>query len=104
MSKVMLLGVREMQGDFQGRPFHTVALHIAEPFTKENSFGSEVSVQKVKYERLPFILSRPVDSVKDFADRFIGSNMDFSYDKDGKITCITLFPDMDETPIPPAKK
>lgn len=96
MSKAMLLGVREMQGDFQGKPYHSVALHISEKFTKDNSYGNEVSVQKVKFERLPFILSSPVESVKDFADKFIGSVVDISYDKDGKVTFITLFPDMDE--------
>lgn len=104
MSKCMLLGVREMQGEFQGKPYHSVALHIAEAFTKENSFGREVSIQKVKYERLPFILSSPVESVKDFADKFIGSQLDIAYDKDGKITYITTFPDMGETAAPPAKK
>lgn len=91
MSKAMLLGVREMQGKFEGRDYHTVALHIAEDFNKDNSYGSEVSIQKVKYERLPFILSSPVESVKDFADRFIGSQLDISYDKDGKITFISTF-------------
>lgn len=96
MSKALLLGVREMQGKFEGREYHTVALHIAEPFTKENSFGKETSIQKLKYERLPFVLSRPVESVKDFADKYIGSEIDISYDKDGKITYITLFPDMGE--------
>lgn len=87
----MLLGVREMQGKFEGRDYHTVALHIAEDFNKDNSYGKEVSIQKVKYERLPFILSSPVESVKDFADRFIGSQLDISYDKDGKITFISTF-------------
>lgn len=91
MSKAMLLGVREMQGKFEGRDYHTVALHIAEDFNKDNSYGKEVSIQKVKYERLPFILSSPVESVKDFADRFIGSQLDISYDKDGKITFISTF-------------
>lgn len=96
MSKAMLLGVREMQGKFEGRDYHTVALHIAEDFNKENSYGKEVSIQKVKYERLPFILSSPVESVKDFADKFIGSQLDINYDKDGKITFISTF-DMGET-------
>lgn len=91
MSKAMLLGVREMQGKFEGRDYHTVALHIAEDFNKDNSYGKEVSIQKVKYDRLPFILSSPVESVKDFADRFIGSQLDISYDKDGKVTFITTF-------------
>ncbi|MCM1328096.1 MAG: hypothetical protein NC253_01520 [Ruminococcus sp.] len=93
MSKAMLLGVREMQGEFQGKPYHTIALHIAEKFDSDKSYGSEVSVQKVKYERLPFILSSPVESVKDFAERFIGSQLDLSYDKNGKITFISTFAD-----------
>lgn len=96
MSKAMLLGVREMQGKFEGRDYHTVALHIAEDFNKENSYGKETSIQKVKYERLPFILSSPVESVKDFADKFIGSELDISYDKDGKITFISTLIDFDK--------
>ena len=102
MSKVMLLGVRDMKGEFQGNPYHTIALHISEKFTEDKttanikSYGNEVSVQKVKYDRLPFILSSPVESVQDFANRYIGSQIDLSYDKDGKITAITLFQDMDE--------
>lgn len=96
MSKALLLGVREMQGKFEGRDYHTIALHIAEDFEKENSYGKEVSVQKVKYERLPFILSSPVESVKDFAQKYIGSTIDISYNKDGGVTYITTFGDMDE--------
>lgn len=96
MSKAMLLGVREMQGKFEGRDYHTVALHIAEDFSKENSYGKETSIQKVKYERLPFILSSPVESVKDFADKFIGSELNISYDKDGKITFISTLIDFDK--------
>lgn len=107
MSKAMLLGVRDMKGEFQGNPYHTIALHISEKFGEDKttanvkSYGNEVSVQKVKYERLPFILSSPIEGVKDFAERFIGSQIDISYDKDGKVTSIVLFPDMDE---PTAKK
>ena len=99
MSKAMLLGVRDMKGEFQGNPYHTIALHISEKFTEDKttsnakSYGSEVSVQKVKFERLPFILSVPVESVKDFADKFIGSQLDISYDKDGKVTSISTFAD-----------
>lgn len=96
MSKAMLLGVRELSGEFQGKSYHSVALHISENFDKEDSYGREVSVQKVKFERLPFILSRPVESVKDFADKYIGSQIDISYNKDGGVTYITLFPDIDE--------
>lgn len=96
MSKLLLLGVREMQGKFQEKDFHTVALHLAKPFDKEKSYGKEVIVKKVKYERLPFVLSSPVESVKDFADKYVGSNVDISYDEYGQPEHITLFHDMDE--------
>lgn len=96
MSKVLLLGVREMQGDFQGKPYHTIALHIAKPFDKEKSYGKETVVKKVKYERLPFVLSSPVESVRDFANKYIGSDLDISYDENGQPEHITLFHDLDE--------
>lgn len=96
MSKVLLLGVRELQGTFEGRDYHTVALHVAKPFDKDKSYGKETLIKKVKYERLPFVLSSPVESVKDFADKYIGSNIDISYDENGQPERITLFNDMDE--------
>lgn len=96
MSKVLLLGVREMQGTFEGRDYHTIALHVAKPFDKEKSYGKETLIKKVKYERLPFILSSPVESVKDFADKYIGSQIDISYDENGQPEHIAFFQDMDE--------
>lgn len=86
--RVKLLGIKETSGTFEGKPFHSVKLHIAEPFTAENSYGEETSVQSLKYDRLPFIFGKPIE-VREIAD-FIGTTIDVSYNKNGGIDKVDL--------------
>ena len=89
MSRARLLGVRETQGTFEGKPFHSVKLHIAEPFYADNSYGEETSIQSVKYERLPYVLRSNVPGLLiDFSGlvEHIGEYAEFQYDKNGSLT------------------
>lgn len=86
--KVKLLGVRETQGTFEGKSFHSVKLHIAEPFTVDNSWGSETSVQSVKYDLIPFIFGKPVE-VRDIGG-LVGCDIDVQFDKNGTVFKIDI--------------
>lgn len=86
--KVKLLGFRETQGTFEGKPFHSVKLHICEPFTADNAYGSETSVQSIKYDRMPYIFGRPVELSE--LSTFVNSEIDVQYDKNGSLCKITL--------------
>ena len=88
MSKAKLLGIRETQGKFEGKPYHSVKLHIAEPFTAENSYGQETSIQSVKFERMPYIFGRPI-TVEELAT-YVNSTIDIMYDKYGNPATITF--------------
>lgn len=98
MSKVKFLGFKETQGTFEGRPFHSVKLHISEPFNSENAYGQETSIQSIKFERMPFIFGRPME-ISELAT-YVGGEADFQYDKNGTVTQITFLADNYE----PAKK
>ena len=97
MSKARLLGIRETSGTFEGKPFHSIKFHISEPFNQENSWGQETSVQSVKYDRLPYILGRPMGLTELIT--FVGTEIDITYDKNGKVSFIHFLSD-----DPPAKK
>lgn len=91
MSKVKFLGFRETQGTFEGKPFHSIKFHICEPFTSENAYGNETSIQSVKYDRLPFVLGRPME-ISELAT-YVNSEADFQYDKNGTVTAIHFLAD-----------
>lgn len=98
MSRVKFLGFKESQGTFEGKPYHSIKLHICEPFTSENAWGSETSIQSVKYERIPYVFGRPME-LSELAT-YVNSEADFQYDKNGTVVSITFPADNYE----PAKK
>lgn len=86
--RVKLLGMRETQGIFQDKPFHSLKLHISEPFTASDSYGEETSVHSIKFDRIPYIFGRPIE-VKEIA-MCVGLEIDISFDKNGTINKIDL--------------
>ena len=95
MSKVKFLGFKESKGTFEVKPYHSVKLHISEPFTSDNAYGMETSIQSVKYDRMPFIFGRPIE-LSELAT-YVGADADFQYDKNGSVTSITFPIDEYET-------
>ena len=91
MSKAKLLGIRETQGEFQGKPFHSMKFHIAEPFSADKSWGQETSIQSVRYDRLPFILGRPMGFQE--LSTFVNTDIDITYDKNGSVIGIQFLSD-----------
>lgn len=102
MSRAKLLGFKESSGTFEGKPYHSVKLHISEPFIGDNCFGSETSVQSLKYDNLPYIFGRPVP-VSELVT-YINSEIDISYDKNGKVTSIVFLADNYKPAEEPTKK
>lgn len=100
MSKAKLLGIKEAQGTFEGKPFHSVKLHISEPFVGIGCYGAETSIQSVKYENIPFVFGKPI-SVQELST-YVNAEMDISYDKNGKVVSISFPSDVYEPA--PAKK
>ena len=49
---MQVLGVREMTGEYEGKPYHKVAFHVGTPFDDDNSNGYNTEVVKVKYDDL----------------------------------------------------
>ena len=94
MSKVKLLGFRESEGVFEGKPYHSIKLHISEPFTDENSYGMETSIQSIKYDRLPFVFGRPIELSE--LSTYVNSEADFQYSKKGTVDKITFPSDIYE--------
>ena len=101
MSKVKVMGIAEKQGMFEGKPYHSVKFHIAEPFNAKDCYGMETSVQSVKFDNLPFILEHPMRM--DELVTYINSNAEFFYDKNGTVVKIVFEADKYE-PAEPAKK
>lgn len=95
MSKVKFEGFKESQGTFEGKPYHSIKFHISEPFTSENAYGRETSIQSVKFDRLPFILGRPME-LSELAT-YVGSQADFQFGKNGSVVSITFDFDKIET-------
>lgn len=95
MSKVKFEGFKESQGTFEGKSYHSIKFHISEPFTSENAYGRETSIQSVKFDRLSFILGRPIE-LSELAT-YVGADADFQYDKNGSVTSITFPIDEYET-------
>lgn len=102
MSKVKFLGFKETQGTFEGKPYHSIKLHISEPFTSENAYGSETSVQSVKYDRMAFVFGRPME-LSELAT-YVNSEADFQYDKNGAVVSIRFDADIYEPVNEPSKK
>lgn len=96
MSRVKLLGFKETQGTFEGKPYHSIKLHICEPFTSDNAWGAETSIQSVKYDRMAFIFGRPME-LSELAT-YVNSEADFQYDKNGVVTQITFPADIYDEP------
>lgn len=88
MSKVKLMGFKESQGIFEGKAFHSVKLHICEPFNSDGAYGMETSIQSIKFERLPFVFGRPIE-LSELAT-YVNAEADFQYDKNGVVTSITF--------------
>ena len=101
MSKVKVVGIAETQGNFEGRPFHSVKFHISEPFNPNGNtenkkcYGMETSIQSVKFDNLPFVLDRPMRM--DELVTYIGSEAEFLYDKNGVVSKISFLADNYET-------
>lgn len=95
MSKVKFEGFKESQGTFEGKAYHSIKFHISEPFTSEKAYGRETSIQSVKFDRLSFILGRPME-LSELAT-YVGSQADFQFDKNGSVVSITFDFDKIET-------
>ena len=95
MSKVKVLGITEKQGTFEGKPYHSIKFHIAEPFNAKDCYGTETSIQSVKYDNLPFVLERPMRMEE--LVTYINSEAEFYYDKNGTVTKIAFEADKYET-------
>ena len=93
MSKAILLGVSHKQGEFQGKPFNSIKMHISEPFANNGNgkdFGEEVSVQSVKVENIPVVFGQPL-TVAEIA-QYIGMEIDVYYDKYGHFSQVRFIP------------
>ena len=92
MSRARLLGVQHKQGEFQGRPFNCLKLHVAEKFAigSGNDFGEEVTVQKVKVDNVPAIFGQAL-SLGELV-QYIGSEMEVYYDKYGHFSQVRFIP------------
>ena len=86
--QVRIEGIRETQGNFEGKPFHSVKFHISEPFFEDNAVGREVSVQSVKYERLPFVFNRPIELSEVMS--LVGQTANFEYNKNKQLVRIKI--------------
>ena len=93
MSRARLLGISHKQGDFQGKPFNSIKMHISETFANNGNgkdFGEEVSVQSVKVENIPAVFGQPL-SVAEIA-QYIGTEIDVYYDKYGHFSQVRFIP------------
>lgn len=102
--KAKLMGFKENSGVFQGNPFHSIALHIIAPGDDKDFIGWRVldpQYTKIKYDRLPFIVGRPME-LSELAT-YAGSEIDVQFDDKKRISAIHFTAD-DYEPAPEPKE
>lgn len=88
MSKAKLLGIKEAQGTFEGKPYHSFKLHISEPFVGTGCYGCETSISSIKYEDIPFVFGKPISAQE--LSTYVNAEMDIFYGKNGKVVSISF--------------
>lgn len=86
-----LMGLIEKQGVFEGKPFHSIKLHLIAPAIEEGFFGWRVLDPKytsIKYDRLSFIFGKPMDMQE--LVTYVGDEVDIHYDDNKHIVGIRV--------------
>lgn len=96
-----LVGLIEKEGVFEGKPYHSIKLHLIAQANEEGFFGMRVLDPKytsIKYDRLSFIFGKPMD--KQMLVDLVGDEIDVHYDDNKHIVGIRPV----ENNKPPEKK
>lgn len=92
--RAKLMGFVEKQGIFEGKPFHSIKASFITPEVEQGFYGSRVldpKVTSIKYERLPFILGRPME-LSELAT-YCGADCEIGFDDNKKISSIRFLID-----------
>lgn len=91
---MQVLGVREMTGEYEGKPYHKVAFHVGTPFDDDNSNGYNTEVVKVKYDDLTKSFNKQLTTaeIKEFFNKYI----EFHYDKFGNANFVKIITEKED--------
>lgn len=82
-----ILGVSEKSGVYEGRDYHNLYLHTAEPFgSPEYGYGQRVEFHKVKFSNA----SSLVEASKGTLSNLIGRYVELNYNKYGNLTNVVI--------------
>lgn len=89
--KVTLVGISESQGVFEGRPYHKIKLHCTAPCMDDNFVGLQVldpKITSVSFEKLPFIVGRPITFNE--LCQFVDSDINIDFDQNKRIVGLSF--------------
>ena len=89
-----LVGCVEKQGVFEGKPYHSIKLHLIASPVEEGFFGKRVLDPKytsIKFERLSFVVGRPME-YRELVEH-VGEDIDIQYDDNKHIVGIKFLED-----------
>ncbi len=101
--KAKLVGIRETQGVFEGKPFHSIKLHCTAPCIDDGFVGVQVidpKVTSISFDKLPFIIGRPITFNE--LSTYVNSNINIDFDQNKRIVGLTF--DFDKIETKPYEK
>ena len=88
-NKMILVGVAEKKGEYQGMPYHNFTFHFTEPFTTEGSLGRQTGTLKVKFSNLADVFGGTSPSSSDLANA-LNKPIEVAYNRFGYPIAIKL--------------
>ena len=87
--KARLIGVRETQGVFEGKPYHSIKMHCTAPCFDDGFIGEQVLDPKrtsVSFEKLPFVVGCPI-TYSEFSQH-VGEEINIDFDLNQRVVGI----------------
>lgn len=91
---MQIIGVREITGEYEGKPYHKVAFHCATEFEDENSNGYETEIVKVKYDDLVKSFNKNLTNTE--IKNLVNNYVEFHYDKFGNANFVKIITNKEE--------